>query len=288
MLAQVRAQLLKLERGFRTEEIAQAAARVERLDAQLAEAVAGPRPQEIEVARADLRRAEASLELARTEIRRTQRLFEKDAATADEVDQAQRAMQESVETVKAQQERLALLEEGTRKEQIAQARAALAEARAAHDLVRNGYRAEEIEQARASVAAAEASLAMLAERIAELKILAPVAGTVEALGMRRGDLVAPNAPVLTILDPARLWVRAYVPEDKIAFQLGARVEVRVDAYPDRAFQGEITFIASQAEFVPGNIQTPEERAKQVFRITVDLREGLDLLRAGMPADVRFP
>jgi len=131
-------------------------------------------------------------------------------------------------------------------------------------------------------------VATLEERIAELRITAPLAGTIEALRLRRGDLVAPNAPVLTILDPGRLWVRAYVPENRLSFEIGTRVEVRVDAYPDRAFAGEITFIARQAEFVPGNIQTPEERAKQVFRITVDLREGLDLLRPGMPADVRFP
>jgi len=288
MLARAKAELEQRENGFRKEEIDQAVARVARLEAVVAEAEAGPRPQEIEVARAELRRAEASRELARVEIRRVQRLLEKQATTADEADRAERELRTSEESVNAAREKVELLEEGTRKEEIAQAKAQLAEARAALALVQSGSRAEEIAQARASVAAAAAAVTTLEERVAELKVVAPLAGTIEALRLRRGDLVAPNAPVLTILDPARLWVRAYVPENRVSFALGTRVEVRVDAFPDRAFPGDVTFIARQAEFVPGNVQTPEERAKQVFRITVDLREGLDVLRSGMPADVRFP
>jgi hypothetical protein len=47
----------------------------------------------------------------------------------------------------------------------------------------------------------------------------------------------------------------------------------------------VSFIAREAEFTPGNVQTPEERSKQVFRIKVDLVDGLERLRPGMSADV---
>jgi multidrug resistance efflux pump len=286
-VARARAELARLEAGFRREEIAQAAARRERLAARLREAEEGPRAQEIEAARARLRQGEASLDLAQAEFERTTALFERSSVSQDEVDRATRSRKAAAESRNALAAELALLEEGTRKEVIEQARAELAEAEAALELLRNGYRPEETMEARAAVAAAEASAEALRTRIAELRIVAPVAGTIEAMKLRKGDLVGQNAPVLSLLDARRLWVRAYVPESRVSFPLGAAVKVRVDAQPGRTFRGEVTFIAREAEFTPGNVQTPEERSKQVFRIKVDLREGLDLLRPGMPADVVF-
>jgi HlyD family secretion protein len=80
-------------------------------------------------------------------------------------------------------------------------------------------------------------------------------------------------------------VRAYLPENRLDLQLGQKATLRVDSFPDRRFAGHISFISRAAEFTPSNIQTPEERIKQVFRIKVMLDEGLDVLRAGMAADV---
>ena len=90
---------------------------------------------------------------------------------------------------------------------------------------------------------------------------------------------------MSVLDTSNLWVRAYVPENRLAFNLNDEVTVTVDSHPNRTFRGRVTFIASQAEFTPNNVQTPEERSKQVFRIKVTLIDGLDVLRPGMPADV---
>ena len=59
----------------------------------------------------------------------------------------------------------------------------------------------------------------------------------------------------------------------------------VDSFPGRKFAARVSFISREAEFTPRNIQTPEERSKQVFRIKVTLEEGLDVLRVGMAADV---
>jgi multidrug resistance efflux pump len=118
-----------------------------------------------------------------------------------------------------------------------------------------------------------------------LRIAAPVDGVVEAVDLQPGDLVSANAPVLSLMDLRELWVRAYVPEDALNVQVGQDVVVTVDSYPDRSFSGKISFVARQAEFTPGNVQTPEERSQQVFRIKVALTEGLDELRPGMAADV---
>jgi hypothetical protein len=61
----------------------------------------------------------------------------------------------------------------------------------------------------------------------------------------------------------------------------------VDAHPGERFAGHVIFIAREAEFTPRNVQTPEERSKQVFRIKIQLDEGLDRLRPGMFADVNL-
>ena len=87
------------------------------------------------------------------------------------------------------------------------------------------------------------------------------------------------------MDGERLWVRAYVPENHLNIQMGHKVWVTVDSFPQRRFAGHVSFVSRQAEFTPGNVQTPEERSKQVFRIKVLLDEGTNVLRPGMAADV---
>lgn len=87
------------------------------------------------------------------------------------------------------------------------------------------------------------------------------------------------------MDNSRLWVRAYVPQNRVGLRLGQKLRVTVDSFGDEPFVGEIIFISRQAEFTPSNVQTPEERSKQVFRIKVALKKGLEKLRPGMTVDV---
>lgn len=105
--------------------------------------------------------------------------------------------------------------------------------------------------------------------------------------LRPGDLVGAGAPVMSMFDTSELWVRSYLPAD-VHLVVGQELPVTVDGFRDERFRGEVTFIASEAEFTPMNVQTPEDRAKQVFRIKVMLREGFDRLRPGMLADVWLP
>ena len=77
------------------------------------------------------------------------------------------------------------------------------------------------------------------------------------------------------MDLSQLWVRAYVPENRMSLKVGDPVSVTVDSFPGEKFAARITFVSRQAEFTPGNVQTPEERSKQVFRIKVTLEAGRD-------------
>jgi multidrug resistance efflux pump len=284
-LATREADFARMTAGLRPEEIAQAEARYQQLQATLDELVAGPRKQEIEAASARLRMTEAQLRLARENFRRVNELAATNATTQENIDRATEALDAAEGAVAAQREELGLLQVGTREETIRAGKAQVEEARLAWELAKQGFRQEEITKAEAARDAAKAALAAIDQRLAELTITSPVGGVIEAMDLQAGDLAGPAAPVMSIMDDSRLWVRAYVPENRLDLKVGQRMWVMVDSFPGERFAGELTFISRQAEFTPSNVQTPEERIKQVFRIKVELREGLDKLRAGMAADV---
>lgn len=278
-----RAEHEKFKAGYQIEEIAQAKARRDQLAARLKKLETGPRKQEIASAQAQLSLAKAELELAHARVERLK--VSGTAASREEMDRVESERKTAVQRVHVRESELALLNEGTRAEEIDEARAQLEEADQAWQLRQKGYRQEEIDQAQAAKEAAQATLRVLDRQVEELTVKAPVAATVEAVELQPGDLVAANAPVISLLDARTLWVRAYVPENRLNFQLNQKVEVTVDSFPGARFAAHVSYIARQAEFTPGNVQTPEERSKQVFRIKVTIDEGLDRLRPGMNADV---
>ena len=273
----------KLVAGYRSEEIAQAKARVAQLTAEHQRLVEGPRQAEIDAARAHVEVTKARVTLADRVHQRTQELVRTSSISAQELDRAVEELEAARGMLLARSKELQLLEEGTRKEDIEAAQAKLDEAKAALDMLLAGYREQEIAQAKAKVEAAEAALTVIQAQIQELKIVAPMDGVVESLELQPGDLTAPGGPVMSMMEMEELWVRAYLPE-KLHLEIGQTVPVTVDAFDDE-FSGEVTFISRQAEFTPSNVQTPEERSKQVFRIKVTIRDGRDRLRPGMSADV---
>jgi HlyD family secretion protein len=284
-LARAEAELSRLEAGFREEEIAQAKAKRDRLEASLEMLIDGPREEDIAAARARLQLAEAELERAQSRHARVTEAAQRDAANEEEIDDAVRSLKVTQASVNLRQEELRKLEVGTRKEEIAEGRAQLAEAEAALRLQVNGYRPEEIAEARAAVAAARQRANIIQQQIDELTIRSPADGVIETMDLQVGDLVPANAPALSMVDRRELWIRAYVPEKYLDFTLGEIVDVTIDAWPDERFAGRIGYIARQGEFTPSNLQTPEDRSRQVFRIKVYLVQGLDRLRPGLYADV---
>jgi HlyD family secretion protein len=275
----------QLGAGYRAEEIEQARARRAQAQAVLAKAEAGPRPLEIRILEDKVEFARAELVKAESDYARVKGLFDGGKAAPDEMTAATGKLDSAKARFAEASDSLALAKEGTRAEELAQARAALAEAEQAVALLEKGYRPEDVAEASANVAAAQAAVEMVKRQLDELRVVAPCACDVEAVDLQPGDLIAPNAPVIALVDPSRLWVRAYVPENRLSLTLEQKVTVRVDAFPGRRFAGHVGFISRQAEFTPSNIQTPEERSKQVFRIKVLLDEGHDVLRPGLSADV---
>ena len=291
-LAQARATLAaqealrdKLRAGSRREEVEQAHAARNRAKVVLDKFVAGPRPLEIATQEARVAQVSAELAKAQQDFDRVKKLFDQGQASEEEWNEVNRSYGVARGRFDAERAQLDLLKEGTRAEDIAEQRARLAEAEATLALLEAGSRAEDVAQAEANVVAAQAAVAAIERQIGELTIAAPVDSVVEAVDLRPGDLIALNAPVVSLTDPTELWVRAYLPENHLDLPLGRKVFVAVDSLPGRRFAGHVTYVSRMAEFTPNNVQTPEERSKQVFRIKVLLDEGLDVLRAGMAADV---
>ena len=146
-----------------------------------------------------------------------------------------------------------------------------------------------VEAAQMRVAQANANLAQIETQLNEMKIVAPSDSVLEILAVKAGDVLAPNREVATLILPGYLWVRVYVPQPWLGtIKLGDEVRVRVDSFRAEEFHGVVEQINRQAEFTPRNVQTVEDRSRQVFGVKIRLENRDDKLRAGMSADVTFP
>ena len=237
-------------------DAAELAAQRDQAKALLAEMVAGPRAEEIDAARHDWESVVAELDLARLEAKRTGMLFAEKT-----------------------------ISEGERDTVLARARTlekTVAAAKSRHDLLLAGTRPEKIAQAKAS-------LAQIESQLREMRLTVPTNTTVEVLNVKVGDVVGPNREVATLLLPGYLWARVFVPEPWLGhIKVGDKINATIDGLPGQTFSGVVEQIQRGAEFTPRNVQTVEERVKQVFGVKIRLENSGDKLRAGMTADVVFP
>lgn len=279
------AALAELEAGSRPEEIERERAAVRRAQASLDELLAGSRPQEVSVAEAEADRARAEAARWSAEYDRQKRLFEREVISARELEAAEAAHKAAGGALRSAEERHLLVREGPRAEQIAQARAALDQARHSLALVQAGPRREAVDQTRARRGQAREALALAETRLGYATLTAPLAGVVLSEHVEAGEYVAPGTPMVTVGDLENVWLRAYISETDLGrVHLGQRVRVTTDTYPGQTYEGTITFLASEAEFTPKSVQTREERVKLVYRIKVQIPNPRRELKPGMPAD----
>jgi HlyD family secretion protein len=288
-LEQAQANLEKLEKGSRPEEIEQARAKAMTAAAAFAEAKHGARSEEIQGARARLIALQVSVDKARVDADRAHRLIASGAISQAEADNADAALLGANAQRDNAKHSLDELENGQRTEEIAQAAARAQEAQASAKLVIAGARVEDLKAARATVDAAQGRLDQVRVMIDELSVKAPRPARVESLDLRPGDILAPNATAATLLEDDELYVRIYVPETRIGrIRVGQEVPITVDSFPGRKFKGVVEHINSVGEYSPRNLQTADERADQVFATRIGLREGRDEMRAGMAAFITVP
>jgi len=240
-----------------------AEARAEAARAALAALEAGARAQELRVAEARLASARADLNFTRADARRIAELVPRNLATAQQFDQVRLQQDLAQAKVAEQEQTLALLREGPRR--------------------------EDIERARAEYQASQAAAASARQQFDYTRLLSPTDGVVAVRLAEVGEVVAPGQAVLRIAELSRPWVRAYLNTfDLPRVKLGQAAAVRVDGLPDKVFPGALSFISPKAEFTPKTVETRALRVDLVYRIKVDVPNPDGLLKLGMPVDVTLP
>jgi HlyD family secretion protein len=280
-LQQSQASAQKAERGYRKEEIEQARGAAAAAKAEYEQRKNGYRREDIAAAQSDLDRAKADETRSRLDWQRYDALAQKDLVSKQQRDTAEANWKMAQAQSENAQHKLNELQRGYRSEEIAAAQARYEQAAASLAMMERGNRPEDVALAKAAYSFEQA-------RFRETQVVAPTAATVEVLDVRPGDLVAPNTPVATLLERDQIYVRIYIPETELGHvQLGQKAEIRVDSFPKEVFDGVVEQINQQAEFLPRNVQTREERVHQVFGVKVRINETTGKIRAGMAADVKL-
>lgn len=254
--------IARLDNAELTAAEAQSRATLRETATKLAELKAGSRSQEIEQARANVFAQEAELLKVRKDFERAEVLYKNGAISASQFDISKSAYESRRALHQNALEALSLAKEGPRSEEIR-----IAEHR--------------VEQAKATLAASEA-------RLKDAVICSPATGVVLRKNVEPGETVAQGTPVVTIGDLAKPWIKVYVKEDKLVMvKLGQKAKITVDGYKGKSFDGEVSYISSEAEFTPKTVQTPEERVKLVFGVKVRVQNEKGELKPSMPADVQI-
>jgi multidrug resistance efflux pump len=280
-LAQSRANAEKAKKGYRREDIQEVRAAALQAKADYEMRKNGYRKEDIAAAQSEVERAEADETRTRLDFQRYDALAQKSEVSKQQRDTAEANWKMAAAQKDNAQHKFDELQRGYRPEEIASTEAHYLQAQATLDKYLRGNRAEDIDAAQAAMAYDEA-------RLRERQVLAPSAASVEVLDVRPGDLIAPNTPVATLLERDEIYVRIYIPETEIfRVQVGQKAQITVDSVGKRTFNGAVEQINQQAEFLPRNVQTREERVHQVFGVKIRIDDSSHRVLPGMAADVKL-
>lgn len=249
-------------------------ARAERAQAasMLALLQAGPLPEEVQQADAqagaalsERKAVEAELASARADEARFEQLLKTRAGSTKQRDDAVTRRELAEARLKAADDRVKA-------------------AQSAAERVKTGARPQEVSAAKARVSGIDAQIAQLEHDRGEAVIKSPLTGIVGSRLVEPGELVAVGTPIVVIIDLDRAWASVYVQEPQVPLvKIDQPATVVTDA-GDR-IDGRVTFVSPKAEFTPRNVQTPDERAKLVYRVKVSVDNSKGVLKPGMPVEV---
>jgi HlyD family secretion protein len=255
--------LFSLESASESTARDEAERRLAQARANLEDVRKGKRSSELESIEATVKQAKSALELSETELARQEKLGKSAGATAEQERDRARATRD-------------------------QNRARVAQFEADLETARLGARPDQIAAAEANVRAMEATLTRAESDLSKKQKTAPKAGLIFDTLFREGEWVAAGRPVVVLLPPENIKVRAFVPESRIGrVQVGHRVEVTVDGVAEPLL-GKISFISPRTEFTPPVIFSRESRSKLVFMIEIAFDpEVAAKLHPGQPLDIRL-
>jgi HlyD family secretion protein len=254
--------LFTLESGAERAAQDQAKRMLAQSQATLEDAKKGKRPTEMDSLEAQLQQARAALVLSKQDLARQEKLIKTGATSADDLDKARSANDQN-------QHRVEQLEADVKTGKL-------------------GMREDQIAAAEADVRAKQAALAKADWDLSQKKQAAPQSGLVFDTLYYEGEWIAAGHPVVALLPPPNIKVRAFVPEGRIgSIHVGDTLNVFVDGVAE-PMKGKVTFISPQAEYTPPVIYSQETRGKLVFMIEARFDpETAVKLHPGQPVDVQI-
>jgi HlyD family secretion protein len=261
--------------------------------AKLRELETGSRPQEIKEAAAAVESARAEAERTQKDWERAQVLFKRDDISASQYDQYRKNAESAAAALRQAEERYAMVREGPRKEEIEAARAQVTRAAASVKWAQAQHldvtrKQEDVVARRAEIERERAQVALIDSQLGDTVAASPIDGVVLVKSANVGEILAPGTTVMTIGDIDHPWLRGYINERDLGrVKLGTKAKISTDSYPGKVYRGRVSFIASEAEFTPKQIQTSEERVKLVYRIKIDVDNPQHELKSNMPADAEI-
>jgi RND family efflux transporter MFP subunit len=273
-LASAQAQLAQVKAGARPEEIAAAEAQYRSALAQYRKVRTGPSEEELTIAEADLKKAQAALEQAQAAYdpiswRPDAGLFPQ----ALNLEQATLSYRQALANYE-------LVKKGAASEdkEVAWRNAENAEAQL--DMLRAGPTPEQIAVAEVAVEQAEIALEAARYQLTKATLVAPRAGIVDQIGIDAGEFVAPQAPVITLIDDEEFRIEADIDEIDVGWvEPGQKVRVTLDAFPGRTLEGKIVRIATTANADAGGVIS--------YRATVSVAPQTLPIRGGMTANTEI-
>jgi HlyD family secretion protein len=274
-------------------DVAARRAEVNEAQARLDQLLNGSRKEDIQQAEAAANDARAQLDFARSDWARMQSLYKNEDISKQQFDQSRMKFDSATAQSHQAEQKLALVKAGPRVEEIAAARATLARTQASLrtseanrlELLR---KEQELRQRNAEIERSRGQEGISQSQLDNTVITSPIDGVVLVKSAEAGEVVAAGTTVVTIGDLDHPWLRAYINETDLGrVKLGQKVKLTTDSYKGKVYWGTVSFIASEAEFTPKQIQTKEERVKLVYRIKVDVDNSSHDLKNNMPVDAEI-
>lgn len=245
--------------GFQLE---QASASEQITEAQLKLMLKGARSEDIKQAEEMMKQTEINFNLAKNDFERYTKLWESKSITRKQYEDMVARYQVST--------------------------AQFSSAKENYEKVKKIFRPEEIEQSRASLRKAKASVGLLEKNIRDSYIISPLDGFVVKKFVEAGETVSPMSSLVKVSNISSVNLIIYVAESELGkIKLEQKAEITIDTYPDKKYEGKVTFISPEAEFTPKNIQTKDERTKLVFAVKIEIPNKDFDLKPGMPADAKI-
>ena len=254
--------LFALECGLETAAREEAERKLAQAKATLEDVKKGRRPSELNSLDAQLGQARAALVLSEKEYERQEDLHRRGVSSAEAFDRARALRDRDAQRVVQLEADLQTARLGSREDQVA--------------------------AAEANMRALQAGVAQADWALSQKRQNAPQDALVFDTLYQQGEWVASGRPVIALLPPANVKVRAFVPETRVGtIKLGSGVRVSVDGVGE-PFSGKVSFISPQAEFTPPVIYSQESRGKLVFMIEIRFDAAAAAkLHPGQPVDVEF-